>query len=144
MKKIFTLAIGSLFSLAVMAADHKPTVTVKSSKSYEIVIDGKHYSGSNYIDLSGLYPGFHTVKVYDVKGRSFFRKKSKLISSADFSLKNSNVIITVDRFGKVDIDEQRPFFNDNDHSKGWGNSKDDHDKNGFGRDDHRNDHKKQF
>ena len=122
MKKIFTLAIGSLFTLAVMAAGNKPSVTVKSSKNYQIVIDGKSYAGNSYIDLSGLYPGFHSVKVYDVKSRSFFRKKSNLIASSSFSLKNNSIIISVDRFGKIDIDEQRSF-DKGDHGRGW-NKKD--------------------
>ena len=148
MKKIFTLAIGSLLTLATMAADHKPSVTVQSSKNYQIVIDGKSYSGNNYIDVSGLYPGYHSVKVYAVNGRSFFRKRTRLIAASDFRLTNSNIMITIDRFGKIDIDEQRPFFGNDDHGRGWDtkdyNKGNDHDKKDAGRNNHQKDHNGRF
>ena len=117
MKKIFTLAIGSLFALSVMAADHQPSVTVKSSKKYEIVIDGKSYKGNSYIDLSGLFPGYHSIKVYKTGKRSFFGKRSKLISSSNFAVKRNDVVITVDQFGQVDVNEIR--FGRN---KSWDNN----------------------
>ena len=141
MKKIFTLAIGSLFALSVMAADHQPSVTVKSSKKYEIVIDGKSYKGNSYIDLSGLYPGYHSIKVYSAGKRSFFGKRSRLISTSDFSVKRNDVVITVDSFGQVDVNEIK--FGRN---RGWGNQ--DFPQTGrdieHGRKDHKDGHNRQF
>ena len=126
MKKIFTLAIGSLFALSVMAADHKPSVTVKSNNRYEVVIDGKSYKGDSYIDLSNLFPGYHSIKVYDVSRHSMFRRRAKLISSSDFTVKRNDVVITVDRFGRIDVDEMRSG-----RGKGWDNKD-------FGNNDHKN------
>jgi hypothetical protein len=138
MKKIFTLAIGSLFALSVMAADHKPSVTVKSNSNCQLVIDGKSYRGDNFIDLSNLYPGYHSIKVYEVNKHLFFKKRAKLVSSSDFTVKGNDIVINIDRFGKIDIDESR-FGYDRDHGKGWDkNSKD------FGRSDHKDPHKKNF
>ena len=138
MKKIFTLAIGSLFALSVMAADHKPSVTVKSNGSYQLVIDGKSYRADNYIDLSNLYPGYHSIKVYEVNKHLFFKKRAKLVSSSDFTVKGNDIVINIDRFGKIDIDESRYGY-DRDHGKGWDKSNKD-----FGRNDHKDSHKKNF
>ncbi len=137
MKKIFTLAIGSLFALSVMAADHKPSVTVKSNTDYQVVIDGNSYKGNNYIDLSNLYPGYHSIKVYEVS-KHFFKRKAKLVSSSDFSVKGNDIVINIDRFGKIDIDESRSGY-DRGHGKGWDkNSKD------FGKNDHKDGRNKRF
>jgi hypothetical protein len=77
-----------------------------------------------------------------------FRKQSKLISYSDFSLKGNDVVINIDRFGKIDIDESR-FSYDNDHNKGWDKDNNGWDKNNRGRDGDsrdygRNDHSKDF
>jgi hypothetical protein len=136
MKKIFTLAIGSLFALTVMAADHKPSVTVKSNSNYMIVVDGKKYIGDDFINLSSLFPGYHSIKVYDVNKHKLFRKKAKLVSSSDFTLRGNDIRISVDRFGKIDIDESR-FDTDRDHNKGWDNKD-------YGKKDRGNGHKGRF
>ncbi|MGC4034570.1 MAG: hypothetical protein QM764_01325 [Chitinophagaceae bacterium] len=135
MKKIFTLAIGSLFALSVMAADHRPSVTVKNTSNYMLVIDGKNYKANDFIDLSNLFPGYHSIKVYQMNKRSFFGKKSKLVSSTTFTVKGKDVMINVDRFGKIDVNESN-FGYDLDHGKGW-------DKN-FGKNDSRDNHKGRF
>jgi hypothetical protein len=46
MKKIFTLLTGILITLVTFAAD-RPTVTLRSTRNYEIVIDGKSYFSQN-------------------------------------------------------------------------------------------------
>jgi len=136
MKKIFTLAIGSLFALTVMAADHKPSVTVKSNSNYMIVVDGKRYVGDNFINLSNLFPGYHSIKVYDVNKHRLFRKKAKLVSSSDFTVRGNDIQISVDRFGQIDINESR-FGYDRGHNKGW-------DHRDFGKKDRDNGHKGRF
>jgi len=144
MKKIFTLAIGSLFALSLMAADHKPSVTVKSNGNYQLVIDGKSYRSDNYIDLSNLYPGYHSIKVYEVNKHRFFKKRAKLVSSSDFTVKGNDIVINIGRFGKIDIDESR-FGYDRDHGKGWDKDNKGWDNNkDFGRSDHKDPHKKNF
>ena len=47
MKKIFTLVAATLFTVAVFAADRRPSVTVQTNKNYEIQIDGKSYFTRN-------------------------------------------------------------------------------------------------
>ena len=138
MKKIFTLAIGSLFALSVMAADHQPSVTVKSSNKYQIVIDGKSYKGNSYIDLSGLFPGYHSIKVFNVSKRSMFGRRAKLISSSDFTVKRNDVVITVDRFGQIDVNEIN--FGRN---KGW-DDKDFPQDAAHGRNDHKDGHNRHY
>lgn len=136
MKKIFTLAIGSLFALTVMAADHKPSVTVKSNSNFMIVVDGKKYIGDDFINLSNLFPGYHSIKVYAVNKHKLFRKKTKLVSSADFSVRGNDIKINIDRFGKIDINESK-FGYERDHNKGWDNDD-------YGRKDRGNGHKGRF
>ena len=68
MKKIFTLVLGLMFTVAMFAADRRPTVTVTSTKRYAIVIDGKQYfTNGNTISISSLFNGRHDVKVYKMK-----------------------------------------------------------------------------
>jgi hypothetical protein len=132
MKKIFTLASALLLSVAMFAADRRPSVTVTSSKKYQIVIDGKSYLGSNgnAISISNIQSGFHTVKVFEVN-RFFFKRNKKMVSTSSFQVRNQDVMIDVNRFGQLQI-TQSSFGRDYD-GNGW-NKKDDH---RFGnRDDH--------
>lgn len=134
MKKIFTLMAGFFLTLAVFAAN-RPTVTVKASKNYEIVIDGKSYYSNhgNAIHISNLKNGKHTVKVFEVN-QTLFRTSRKLVSSSTFRLTNKDVAITVDRIGKLKIVESK-FGNgfdrydsrDRDRDHDWDRG---HDRNG--------------
>lgn len=107
MKKIFTLMAGLFLTLAVFAAN-RPRVTVKATKNYEIVIDGKSYysNHANMIHINNLKNGKHTVRVFEVN-HSLFRTSRKLVSSSNFRLTNKDVAITVDRFGKLRIVESK-------------------------------------
>ena len=69
MKKIFTLALGLLLTVAIFAADRRPTVTVNASRKYEIVIDGKHYLSNygNHVTISNMFNGRHKVQVFEVR-----------------------------------------------------------------------------
>ena len=134
MKKIFTLALGLMLTVAMFAADRKPTVTVTSAKRYAIVIDGKRYfTNGNTINISSLFNGRHDVKVYKMK-RGFFMNTKKLVASSNFQLRNSDVKIDIDRFGQLQISESRFGRDWNDHDYGKGNDRD-HDH-GYGRGNH--------
>ena len=106
MKKIFTLLAASLITVSMFAADRRPSVTVSADKKFEVVIDGRSYASAigNTMDVSGMYNGRHTIKVYALKG-GLFSKKKKLISSSSFQLKRDDLAITVDRSGQIDIRE---------------------------------------
>ena len=134
MKKIFTLALGLMLTVAMFAADRKPTVTVTSAKRYAIVIDGKQYfTNGNTINISSLLNGRHEVKVYKMK-RGFFMNMKRLVASSNFQLRNSDVKIDIDRFGQLQISESRFGRDWNDHDYGKGNDRD-HDH-GYGRGNH--------
>ena len=134
MKKIFTLVLGLMFTVAMFAADRRPTVTVTSTKRYAIVIDGKQYfTNGNTINISSLFNGRHDVKVYKMK-RGFFMNTRKLVASSNFQLRNSDVKINIDRLGQLQISESRFGRDWNDHDYGKGNDRDrDH---GYGRGNH--------
>src|SRR4030095_15544400 len=134
MKKIFTLALGLMFTVAMFAADRRPTVTVISAKRYAIVIDGKRYFyNGNTINISSLFHGRHDVKVYKMK-RVFFMNTKRLVASSSFQLRNSDVKINIDRFGQLQISESRfgRDWKDRDYGKGRDR---DHDH-GYDREDH--------
>lgn len=139
MKKIFTLLTGILITLVTLAAD-RPTVTLRSTRNYEIVIDGKSYFSQNgrVMNLSHLRSGRHSVQVYEMN-RYRFRTIRKLVSTSGFRLKNKDIAIVVDprgnlriiesKFGK-DFDRDDRYDNDND----WGRGNDrDHDRDNDGR-----------
>ena len=108
MKKIFTLALGLILTVAMFAADRRPTVTVNAPRKYEIVIDGKHYQGNygNLISISNMFNGRHSIKVYEMRP-GFFIKSKKLVASSAFQLRNSDIKINVDRFGQLQILESK-------------------------------------
>jgi hypothetical protein len=138
MKKIFTLVLGSLFTLAVSAADHQPTVTVNSSKKYEIVIDGRSYQNTGNLNLSFLRDGSHSIQVYQANKGFFFQKRKMMIASSGFQVRNNDITINVDMAGQIRIIESRSRFNQDDrgrNDKGWDNNKE-YDNHGPVKNDH--------
>jgi hypothetical protein len=129
MKKIFTLAFGLMITAAILAADRRPDVTITSMKKYEVVIDGRSYlTTSRTMDLN-LRSGRHSIQVYEAnKSFSIFKRK-RMVASSSFELRNRDVKIMIDRFGQLNIAEDR--FGGNDYGKdqkGWddrSNSRDD-------------------
>ena len=117
MKKIFTLCLGLVLTAAVFAADRRPDVTIISAKKYEIVIDGKSYFSNNrMMSIDNLRKGRHTIQVFEMnKGFSVFKRKH-LVTSKAFQLRNNDVKITIDRFGRIAITEDR-FGRDNKYGK---------------------------
>lgn len=106
MKKIFTLFTGLLLAAVVMAADHRPVVTISSSINYKVVVDGRSYFGSRAIlRLNHLAPGMHNIKVYEMR-RGFFGRGERLVDSKNFWLGRKNVNITIDRSGDIKVIRQ--------------------------------------
>ena len=105
MKTILTFAAGLLLTLSTMAADRPPSVTIKSNRNYEIVVDGRTYRNDNSIRLDRMRPGVHTIKVYE-RSRGFFGKM-RLVSAKNFFVRNNDLQITVNYSGYVNIDEKR-------------------------------------
>lgn len=134
MKKIFTLFITSLFSLAVMAFDGSrlSISAVASSQELKIEVDGKKYSmKNNNITLAFLDHGRHDVKIYRERKRNGFGfgRREIIYDNTVFLKRGFHLDITVNRFGKVLVDERRmdvndEWYNDEDEyydNGGWGN-----------------------
>lgn len=126
MKKIFTLAIASLLTVAAFAADRRASVTVQTSRNFEVVIDGKSYSGNGFgsLNIANLRDGYHTVTIYDAR-RGFFKRSKRAISITSFMLRGNDINIFVDMFGKVQVNEVKTQKG---WDKGFQKDKDDHGK----------------
>ena len=123
MKKIFTLVLGLMLTVAMFAADRRPTVTVTSSaRTFEIVIDGRHYMPNygNTVSISNLFNGSHNIQVYQMRP-GFLMRTKRLVASSSFQLRNSDVQINVDRFGQLQIIQSR-----------FGRDWNDRDRDGYG------------
>jgi hypothetical protein len=106
MKTVLTFVAGLLLTLTTMAADSRPpSVTIKSNRNYEVVIDGRTYRNDNTIRLDRMRPGMHTIKVYE-RGRGFFGRM-RLVSAKNFFVRNNDIRITVSYNGFVNVDERR-------------------------------------
>lgn len=107
MKKMFTLLTGLFLTVALMAADRRPVVTINSNNNFKIVIDGKSYFGDNItIRLSDLYGNHHSIKVYEMR-RGYFGRTERLISRSFFQTGRKDVMIRIDRFGNISIREKK-------------------------------------
>lgn len=104
MKTVLTFVAGLLLTLTTMAADRPPSVTIKSHRNYEIVIDGRTYRNDNTIRLDRMRPGMHSIKVYE-RGRGFFGRM-RLVSAKNFFVRNNDLRIIVGSNGYVNIDER--------------------------------------
>jgi hypothetical protein len=133
MKKIFTLIAASVLTIASFAADHKPVVTLKASRNYEIVIDGRSYSGSSILNLSNIRSGQHSIKVYEMSRGFMFRKAKRLVDASTFQVRNNDVDISIDFRGQISVTEDRFGHDkwndrkDNGRDKDYGHDKNDRD-----------------
>ena len=129
MKKIFTLLLSSLFSLSLLAFDGSrlSISAVGTSTEMKIEVDGRKFSmKDNSITLSYLSEGYHQVKIFREKngrgnGRNAGRKSEVIYNSSIYLKRGVHLDITVNRFGKVLVDERRIDGNDE-----WYNDEDDY------------------
>lgn len=133
MKKIFTLMLGLMCTLAMFASDRKPTVTVSAPRKFEIVIDGRHYMSnySNMVTISNLFNGRHEIQIYQSKP-GFFMARKKLVAASSFQLRNNDVQINVSPFGQLQIVQSGYGRDWNDRGRNDGH--DDHDNRRDGHD----------
>ena len=145
MKKLLTLAVVSFLTIAAMAADRYPSVTVKSRRSdFQIVVDGRtyndgYYRNDNTIQLDRMNRGMHRIQIFE-RTRGLFGSRMRLVSSKNFLVRNDDLRITVDRSGYINVDEigygrgRDRNYNDrdrdrDDRNRDW-NDNDDRDWNG--------------
>jgi len=108
----------------VMAADHRPVVTVKNSSNFKIMIDGRSYFGNDgSIFLDRMNNGYHTIQVFEMRRVGFMGRRERMVDATTFLLGRNDVAIRIDHFGQIAIRERRNF-------NSWGNNNND-----WGRDD---------
>jgi hypothetical protein len=129
MKTIFTLFASLLVSLSLLAADIKPksTLTIKSSDRGDIrvIIDGRRFEPTdNYLRIQGIEAGYHNVKIYRQRNAGLFNifgKMYEVVFSSSLSIKpRSNVLISVDRFGRTTVNESRTIGRNGREDRGFG------------------------
>ncbi len=120
MKTIFTLVSGLLMSIALMATPTnfdwkiKSMLTIKSTGQEDIlvVVDGKRFEPRhNSMVIRNIGTGYHNVKIYRQRNPGIFEKfrnRSELIFNEPVMIrKNINLLITIDRFGRPYMDQQK-------------------------------------
>ena len=133
MKKIFTLFFASLFSLSLLAFEGSrlSISSLATSAEMKIEVDGRKFTmKNNSITLSYLAEGYHQVKIFREKkgkGFAFGRNEVVVYSNSVFLKSGFHLDITVNRFGKVLIDERRIDRDDD-----WYQDEDDYYDNGNG------------
>ena len=143
MKTIFTLFASLLVSMSMFAADSKPksALTIQSFDrgNLKVVIDGRRFETyNNYMRIQSMESGSHDVKIYLEKNSGIFGifgSRYEVVFNSCIVMKPfTEMIISVDRFGRTSISEIRTkgrFDRDDrrgydDRGKGW-NDDDDHD-----------------
>lgn len=112
MKQFFTLLISSLVALSSFARPPQTILSVSSfsNTNLRITIDGYNYNFNNDDDfvLNNIQPGQHQIKIYKTKNRGYGygSNNSTIIYQSNIFLRNNyHTDITINRFGKVFIDE---------------------------------------
>jgi hypothetical protein len=137
MKKIFTLPIATLMTVALFAADRRPSVTLTTAKRYEVVIDGTSYASGmgNMMNVNLLNRAQHTIKVYELKS-GLFSKQKRLVSTTKFTSNGrSDIAINVNKIGQITIKQDKDYG-------GWNNKDDHYDRNDRNDRNDRDDHRK--
>jgi hypothetical protein len=144
MKTIFTLLASLLVSISLLAGGSKPksTLTIQSydRSNIKVVIDGRRFeSHNNYMRIQSMEAGSHDLKIYREKNNGLFNifgTRYEMVFKNYIVIKPfSDVIISIDRFGRATINESRTRgrndwgdrkgYGDRDERKGY----DDRDKN---------------
>ena len=115
MKKIFTLFTSLFLTLALLAAERPKTMlTIKSADQSDIrvVIDGRRFEPyASYMRVSDLQPGYHSIKVYRERNFGIFtifgQRYDLVFNNSMFIKPRSNVMISIDRFGRAQVFENR-------------------------------------
>lgn len=112
MKFFFTLLFGSLFSLTLFAYDgSRLSITaVSNSTNLKIEVDGRKLNmRDNYITLNNINDGVHFIKIFREKKNAFgfAKRQESLFSGSVFVKRGFHTDITINRFGKVFVDECR-------------------------------------
>lgn len=114
MKKTFTL-LATLFLVTGLSAQVKLSITNSGNSAIRVMVDGKKYSGNNnLVMINNLNSGNHVVKIFRQvnernrgNGNNNRNAGYQLLYSKNVFVKaQHHVDITINRFGKVFVDEQ--------------------------------------
>jgi Domain of unknown function (DUF4476) len=132
MKSLFTFLALVIATLSASAyyGETKLTISSSSNVTVRVMVDGAKYnsSGNSELVIKNLPAGYHTIKVFQKKnGRgsgSFDRGGYQVVYTGQVYLKAQyHTDITVNRFGKVLVDEQQMRFGYNeDDDDEWGDN----------------------
>ena len=102
MKKLYAFIAVALFSATISAYGQQ--VILRFSKNYEVNIDGRNYEYNETVPT--LNYGQHTAKLYEVEpGFLGIGKRRVLAHTANFELRNNDVIIEVDQNRRLRISQ---------------------------------------
>lgn len=118
MKKIFTLLTAALVTITSFAAERptaKLTINDMSKRQLIIEVDGRRYADYNrMIVIDQLQPGTHTIQVFsqqrytDWRGIFDRNGRKQVIYNSTINIKpRTHVMISIDRNGRVNVDEQK-------------------------------------
>jgi Domain of unknown function (DUF4476) len=131
MKRLFTFLALVIATMSASAyyGETKLTISASNNTTVRVMVNGNRYSsnGSDGLVIRNLPAGYHTVKVFqkkNIRGNGGFgRSNYQVIYTGQVLLKAQyHTDITVNRFGKVLVDEQLMGFgyNDDDDDDDWG------------------------
>lgn len=131
MKKTFTLLASLILTMAVFAAAKpKSSLTIQSADRADIrvIIDGRRFEpNDNSLRIQGIEAGYHQIKIYRAKNNGLFNilgKRYEVVFNSSVSIRpRSNMMITVDRFGKAIVMDNRANGRDR-NDRDWSNSRD--------------------
>lgn len=107
MKKIFTLMTGLVLAVAVMAADHGADLTIRNSRNFKVVIDGRAFYGNSAIlRINNLSRGYHRIEVFEMR-RGRFGQRERLVTSTSFKMGKKDLRMNIDPNGRVHIMQDR-------------------------------------
>ncbi len=137
MKKIFTLLCSTVISVALLAFDgSRLSISAPgTSTELKVEIDGRRFTmKNNSITVGYLADGRHDIKIYKERKRNGFGfGRREIVYQNNVILKRGfHLDITVNRFGRVLVDERRidrndEWYNDEDEyydeEDGWNNNR---------------------
>ena len=104
MKKIYTFITAAFLAATVSVSAQR--VSLRVDNNYEVKIDGRNY-GNNAV-IPGLSDGNHEVQLYRLD-RALLGKRRTLVSTDRFEMRNNDVNIDVDQYGKLRINNSGDF-----------------------------------
>jgi len=126
-------------SIAVFAAAKPQSIlTIKSvdNSDIRVVLDGKRFEpNDNSVMLRGINDGYHTIKVFKQKRNGIFNmagKKYELVYNTSINVKKkTHLFITIERNGRISMQENKIKKDWASQDRGWDNGKGDRNDGGY-------------